>query len=66
MKIKTCKVIFRDEMINQDIVVDCQLDEAGDLSFKVLFDPPVTETTDLGSLSGQLAQEFCKFLTGDA
>ena len=51
---KACKVIFRDETLAQDSIVDCWLNETGD--------PPVTENSNLGSLAGQLCYSFCKAL----
>lgn len=59
---KACNVIFREENSNQEIIIACELNDDGDLNFKLFFDPPVTPTTDLGTLSGQLASAFCKFL----
>lgn len=59
---KACKVIFRDETLAQDSIVDCWLNDVGDLEFKLYFDPPVTENSNLGSLSGQLCYAFCKAL----
>ena len=60
---KKCKITFQEEGLEQAIIVDCKLDEKGNLDFKLLFDPPVKEDTDLGSLAGQLAYRFCEFLS---
>jgi hypothetical protein len=57
-----CKVIFRDEELKQDIVIDCELDDENTLSAKMSFDPPADKNTDLGKLSGTLAHAFYKML----
>lgn len=62
---KTCKVIFKDESLKQDIIVDCWLNDVGDLEFKLLFDPPVNKDSNLGTLAGQLCYNFCKFLKNE-
>lgn len=62
---KSCNIIFVEENSNQEIIIACTLDDKGDLSFKLFFDPPVTQDTDLGTLSGQLAAAFCKFLANE-
>lgn len=60
-----CKVIFRDEDLNQDIIVDCVLDENGDLTYNVFFEPPVSLDSEVGKLSGNLCELFCKTLKGE-
>lgn len=62
---KACNVIFREENSDQEIIIACKLNDKGDLNFKLFFDPPVTSDTDLGTLSGQLASAFCKFLANE-
>lgn len=57
-----CKVIFRDEDLKQDIIVDCELDDEDVLSAKMSFDPPVDKNSDVGKLSGILAHAFYKML----
>lgn len=57
-----CKVIFRDETLKQDIVIDCELDDENTLSAKMFFDPPADKNTDIGKLSGTLAHAFYKML----
>lgn len=59
---KACNVIFREENSDQEIIIACELNDKGDLNFKLFFDPPVTPDTDLGTLSGLLVSAFCKFL----
>ena len=61
---KKCKVIFRDEDLQQDIIVDCKLDEAGDLTYDVFFDPPARMDSPVGDLSGALCELFCNTLKG--
>lgn len=61
---KKCSIIFRNEDSIQDTIINCELSDNGDLDFKVNFDPPVMENTDLG-LAGQMVTAFCKFLTGE-
>lgn len=57
-----CKVIFRDEDLKQDIIVDCELDDKDVLSAKMSFDPPVEKNSEIGKLSGTLAHAFYKML----
>lgn len=60
---KKCSITFREEDSLQDIIINCELNEQGDLDFKLAFDPPVHKDTDIGSLAGQLAYKFCEFLS---
>ncbi len=62
---KACNVIFREENSDQEIIIACELNDKGDLSFKLFFFFFVTQDTDLGTLSGQLAAAFCKFLANE-
>lgn len=63
---KQCKVIFRDENLKQDIIINCTLDDNDVLDFQTTFDPPADAKTDLGALSGQLAHAFMCMLKGNA
>ena len=60
---KKCNITFQDEDSIQQTIIHCELNDNGDLDFKLSFEPPVTEDSDLG-LSGQLANVFCQFLSG--
>lgn len=62
---KACNITFVEENSDQEIIIACNLDDKGDLNFKLFFDPPVEPNTDLGTLSGQLAVAFCKFLANE-
>lgn len=57
-----CKVIFRDEELKQDTIIECELNDQDELSTKTYFDPPANENTDLGALAGPLAHAFIKLL----
>lgn len=60
---KECNITFQDKDSIQQTVICCILHDNGDLEFKLNFNPPVTEDSNLG-LSGQLANAFCKYLSG--
>ena len=57
-----CKVIFRDEELNQDTIVHCETNAEGVVMARMSFDPPANEKTDLGALAGELAYAFVNML----